>query len=48
MNAKQYSVSIDQLVYDYGSMVSAICQRRMQDEEAAREKKYILNRTKLL
>ena len=37
MNAKQYSVSADQLVYDYGSMVSAICRRMMQDEETARE-----------
>jgi hypothetical protein len=37
MKAKQYSVSADQLVYDYGSMVSAICRRMMQDEEAARE-----------
>ena len=37
MKAKQYSVSADQLVYDYGSMVSAICRRMMQDEETARE-----------
>jgi DNA-directed RNA polymerase specialized sigma24 family protein len=37
MKAKQHSVSADQLVYDYGSMVSAICRRMMQDEEAARE-----------
>ncbi len=38
MKANQYSVSADQLVYDYGSMVSAICRRMMQDEETAREK----------
>lgn len=37
MKVKQYSVSADQLVYDYGSMVSAICRRMMQDEETARE-----------
>jgi len=37
MNAKQYSMSADQLVYDYGSMVSAICRRMMQNEEIARE-----------
>jgi RNA polymerase sigma-70 factor (ECF subfamily) len=37
MKAKQYSVSAGQLVYDYGSMVSAICRRMMQDEETARE-----------
>jgi len=37
VKANQYSVSADQLVYDYGSMVSAICRRMIQDEETARE-----------
>ena len=37
MKAKQHTVSADQLVYDYGSMVSAICRRMIQDEETARE-----------
>jgi RNA polymerase sigma factor (sigma-70 family) len=37
MASKQYSVSPDQLVHDYGSMVSAVCRRMMQDEETARE-----------
>lgn len=37
MNIKQYFISPDQLVYDYGSMVSAICRRMIQDEETARE-----------
>ena len=37
MKAKQYSVSVDQLVYEYGSMVFAICRRMMQDEETACE-----------
>lgn len=37
MKAKQYSVSADQLVYGYGSMVSAICGRMIQEEETARE-----------
>jgi len=37
MNAKQHTVSPDQLVCDYGSMVSAVCRRMMQDEETARE-----------
>jgi len=37
MKAKQYSVSADQLVNNYGSMVSAICRRMIQDEETGRD-----------
>lgn len=37
MKSKQSSVSPDHLVHDYGSVVSAICRRMVQDEETARE-----------
>ena len=37
MSLNQYPVSVDQLVYEYGSMVSAVCRRMMQSEETARE-----------
>ncbi len=37
MKVKRFSVSADQLVHDYGSIVSAICRRMMQDEETAQE-----------
>lgn len=37
MSVNQYPISVDQLVYDYGSMVSAVCIRMMQSEDTAKE-----------
>jgi hypothetical protein len=37
MSVNQYPISIDQLVYDYGSMISAVCIRMMQSEDTAQE-----------
>ena len=37
MSVNQYPISVDQLVHDYGLMVSAVCIRMMQSEDTAKE-----------